>query len=604
MRGSPVDVVSDPSLATPRIGPRNQRTAQRLALTLALTTIASLLCVAGAFVFLANRSWIPTFDNGLIWLRSVDVGTRNTPLVGPYSRFGWDHPGPAIYYVMAIPLRALGLRPSALLVGSLATALLSTATLLLTVFRYAGSGPGLVLAVSSLALSFGLSDRLIAPWNPFILVLPFALFSVCAWLWSDRHHRVLPIAVAAGSFCVQCHVGVAIGVLAIGLAACGLRAAAGPMDKSEVRTIGGSIALGVLMWAPPLFQQVTGAPGNLGRVAEFFFGGANPEPALGASLGLRIAASELMPWSSWLGFQRLGLLPVVEPASPALLCVPIGLLLMAAALARRHHDTLMLRFVVIVTAGLVACIYSFANIHGLPLAYLVVWPRVVAMFCVAAPLMVLARHARVIAVPPHLLAATTVCIVLAGQSVRGVTSDLPDAKQNRVHARFVPAIEAAVPPGTRVRVVATGTPFTVSPEALAIVLMRAGRIPLLQPWEARVPGPHRSITGSERLPTLALGSGPGVDVLAARPNGRRLAGFDPVSPAERAESRRIREVLVDQLRRVHRDELIVPLDDAQEWLLLSPPPGVDATLLSRYMKLIGGEQHRAYALFLFPETTW
>jgi hypothetical protein len=305
-----------------------------------------------------------------------------------------------------------------------------------------------------------------------------------------------------------------------------------------------------------------------------------------------------------LGFQRLGLLPVVEPASPALLCVPIGLLLTAAALAQRLHDPLMLRFVVVVSAGLAACIYSFANIHGLPLAYLVVWPRAVAMFCVAAPLMVLARHARVTAAPPPLLAATAVCIVLAGQSVRGVTSDLPDAKQNRVHARFIPAIEAAVPRGTRIRVVATGTPFTVSPEALAIVLMRAGRTPLLQPWEARVPGPHRSITGSEPLPTLALGSAPGVDVLATRPNGRRLAGFDPVSVADRAESRRLRNVLVDQLHRAGHDDLFVALDDAQEWLLLRPPPGVDDTLLRRYMNLVGGEQHRAYAQFLFPETTW
>jgi hypothetical protein len=63
-------------------------------------------------------------------------------------------------------------------------------------------------------------------------------------------------------------------------------------------------------------------------------------------------------------------------------------------------------------------------------------------------------------------------------------------------------------------------------------------------------------------------------------------------------------VLVDQLHRAGHDDLFVALDDAQEWLLLRPPPGVDDTLLRRYMNLVGGEQHRAYAQFLFPETTW
>jgi hypothetical protein len=32
---------------------------------------------------------------------SVRNALRGHPLLGPYSRFGWDHPGPALFYLLA-----------------------------------------------------------------------------------------------------------------------------------------------------------------------------------------------------------------------------------------------------------------------------------------------------------------------------------------------------------------------------------------------------------------------------------------------------------------------------------------------------------------------
>ena len=61
-----------------------------------------------------HEQWRPTGDWAVLNLRVDDVG-RLTPFVGPYSRFGWNHPGPLLYWVLAVPYHLLGGRPVALL---------------------------------------------------------------------------------------------------------------------------------------------------------------------------------------------------------------------------------------------------------------------------------------------------------------------------------------------------------------------------------------------------------------------------------------------------------------------------------------------------------
>src|SRR5262245_54331955 len=77
-------------------------------------------CVAlVALVGTAKREWCPVADNAVTWLRTWDVGTLHSPLVGPHSRLGFHHPGPMMFYLLALPLRLLGGLPSGLLVGTL-----------------------------------------------------------------------------------------------------------------------------------------------------------------------------------------------------------------------------------------------------------------------------------------------------------------------------------------------------------------------------------------------------------------------------------------------------------------------------------------------------
>jgi hypothetical protein len=126
----------------------------------------------------------------------------------------------------------------------------------------------------------------------------------------------------------------------------------------------------------------------------------------------------------------------------------------------------------------------------------------------------------------------------------------------------------------------------------------------LQPPDVSVPGVHRCVKADAILPTIALASGPGIEILRAKAVGRVLAEFDPLAVVDRAEANRLRALLEAQLVRDKREDLIAPLRDAAQWLPWQPSPSVDQRVLARYLELAGGLDHLAFALFLFPPSTW
>src|SRR5207245_9506948 len=68
----------------------------------------------------ARATWAPSSDWAAIEARTRDVWSSHASLVGPYSRYGWNHPGPLLFYVLALPYRLLGGQPHGLFVGALA----------------------------------------------------------------------------------------------------------------------------------------------------------------------------------------------------------------------------------------------------------------------------------------------------------------------------------------------------------------------------------------------------------------------------------------------------------------------------------------------------
>lgn len=225
-------------------------------------------------------------DQAIIGLATHEAGGGDQ-LLGPYSRYGWAHPGPAWFYLMAPWLRLFGDDDAALVAAGLVVHGMLAVALVAAVHRRGGS-PAPALVAAGIVLLYVLrmpASFFVDVWNPFALLLGTALFLVLAVRCRGGSWAGLLALVAVGGYLVQTHVGTAPLVAAVGLA--GLVAfVAGRHrrrtgDASTVEPAQGRRgrwavpALAVLlvaMWWPVVQQQVTAPPGegNLGRLVEFF----------------------------------------------------------------------------------------------------------------------------------------------------------------------------------------------------------------------------------------------------------------------------------------------------------------------------------------------
>src|SRR6478735_4794964 len=199
----------------PVVEPRERRAGRLLAAVVLAPLVAYLVWALVTTIHSGG-------DVALTEISVRDVGGTHTPLFGVYSRYGWHHPGPLLFYALAVPYRLLGTDGSALAGGAVlvnALAVGGSAWLLWRRGRLGGLVVGgLVLAV--LLHSLG-GAVLPTPWNPLITVLPLLLFVLAVWSVVCGDAWMLPIVIGAGSFVVQAHVGTA-GVVLVGGIAAGL----------------------------------------------------------------------------------------------------------------------------------------------------------------------------------------------------------------------------------------------------------------------------------------------------------------------------------------------------------------------------------------------
>ncbi len=339
-----------------------------------------LVPLVATLLSLLGTHWHPSSDDALIVLRIREVGGRHTPLTGVHSRFGWDHPGPALFWLLA-PFRWIA-GNNGVLFGVACINGAAIVGALLVARRRAGLSFVIVLWVAILVLTRALgSTLLIDPWNPWIAVLPFLLYMLLAWSVADRDLVALPLLVAVGSFLVQTHVGyvpLVAGAGATAVALMFLRRADEPrLARADVRKWAGiSAGVGVLVWLAPLIQQFTGSPGNLGEIIDYF---RHPtEKTLGIAYGFGLMGKELRPPGPWVTGNDEGALGFVFTAGtiPALLLLAAALVL--AALAWRRGRSSATRFACLVVATAWFGVLAGGRITGPPGPYLLRWWWVIA----------------------------------------------------------------------------------------------------------------------------------------------------------------------------------------------------------------------------------
>ncbi len=355
----------------PKLDPQTRRTDRRIfwiAVALALVPF-----VVSAIATLAGPARVPISDHALTQMRVDDVG-RHPVLLGLYSRDGWSHPGPMIFYLLAPTYRLLGSSAAALLVGAL---LINAATMVAMagVARRVAGLPGALLALvatSVLVRALG-ADYLRSPWVPYVTVLPFGLLCLLAWAMADDEAWALPAGFGVATYLVQTHVGYAA------LTAPMLLVAAGWLTfhrRRKLRTLARPAALTVgllaVLWSPTVWDQLFGTH-NLGLTLDWFRAAQEGTHTLADGAQIVLAQFAIVP--DWVtGHFRTSLFNG-ETTLRATTRVPVLLLAVLGAilLAWRHRDRVSLRLLAVLTLGVGTGVVSVARTIGVLYEYRLQW---------------------------------------------------------------------------------------------------------------------------------------------------------------------------------------------------------------------------------------
>src|SRR3954454_7043820 len=129
------------STAPPGVGHEPRRADVLLGAVIGVVILAPLIAFGVWALTTALRSG---GDVALTEIAVRDVGGAHTPLLGAYSRYRWHHPGPLLFYALAVPYRVLGRDGSPLAAGAVLINALAVAGTALVLWRRGRLG-GLVV---------------------------------------------------------------------------------------------------------------------------------------------------------------------------------------------------------------------------------------------------------------------------------------------------------------------------------------------------------------------------------------------------------------------------------------------------------------------------
>jgi hypothetical protein len=287
--------------------------------------VASMLLAVNLPIVVATvralaRGWQPLGDNGILAVRSADVGTSNHPLLGSWTSASLvvgenvNNPGPLYFDLIALPIRVLGPWVG-LAVGVMLLNMAASSLAVVASRRISGDISMVAVAVAVLGLQFAMgSELLFDVWQPNALVLPFLAFLVIITVLSTGDLAMAPWVLGLGSVLVQTHMShaVLVGVLSTVAFVAGIhtaRRAEGPFAWR--RPAVASAIVVVVAWCQPVIEQFTGrGEGNLSRIVAASSGGDNP---IGWDRASRLMV-EIMARGPW--FTRSAYDEAIPPTAP------------------------------------------------------------------------------------------------------------------------------------------------------------------------------------------------------------------------------------------------------------------------------------------------
>ena len=498
-------------------------------LPLAVSAIALIVDVGG--------DYLPTGDYAYIEMHTRDVG-HHPVLIGLYSRVDWSHPGPAAFYLLALPYRLAGGASIGVNLGALLINGAAIAGMALVARRRGGTPLMLITLVGCGVLARALGpDFLRDPWNPSVTVLPFGLLLFLCWEMTAGESWALPVAAGVASYCVQTHIGyapMAIPLVAWGAGWLVVRARGAGRRRRRGLANASLIAAAVVavMWLPPLIDQLVHSPGNFTRIARYF---EKPDAkAHTLAQGYRVVGAQFGLAPDWIAGQHklspflFGETDLVFSAPAPVLLLPIG---MAVIVLWRRRSAEALRLAATLALALVLGVLAVARTIGAVNDYRLRWTWVLGMLGAivvawAAWTLVAGRWPRAegrVLVPT----AVALLVVFAGVSAiaatrAGTPASGPDKLWSSTMAALIRPAAHALPAGDgAVLVHYTSLETLLHAPGIVLGLERRGINAKVEPEPATRFGEHRVYRGGPVRAVLTLVSG--TDVLSTRPGARLVA---------------------------------------------------------------------------------
>ncbi len=344
--------------------------------------VAAVLVVI-AIVIRRLADTAPESDFALIDLAVLRVLEGWQP-VGAYSRFGWSHPGPLYFQVLA-PLYALsGHRHLSVVVTVALVNGASILGLLAVLWRYSAGLTAAAILWLSIYL-FRLDGVLASPWNPFAPLLPLALLLVVAAAAASGAYRLLPLLIALASFVVQTHASfiavavtatlTAIVMIAIDVLAARQKHVA--VDRSLRRSLVAAVLTFCVLWAVPVIDELRPNGGtNLRKIAAFVMHAEPHDPRLAAhAFEHLIVAPLISPLRLW----NATPLPAREPAVRLGVEVQAVALVVATAVLLMRRKRFESRLALIAVAATLAGFAAVRRLPEAPLEYTIMWVTILGV---------------------------------------------------------------------------------------------------------------------------------------------------------------------------------------------------------------------------------
>jgi hypothetical protein len=549
-----------------------------------------------AVVSIVGTHWHPASDLALEVLRIRDVGGHHTPLVGAQSRFGWDHPGPLLFWLFAPFNWVFG--QTGLLAAAAVVNAAALAGSLFVALRRGGLPLLAFVAVVGAVLSHALGPNvLVEPWNPWVPVLPFLLYALLAWSVAERDWAALPWLVGIGSFVVQTHVGYAPVAIGLGAIACALGAygaararnragddktSAEPSGTSPRRWVVIAVVVGVLVWLAPVVQQLTGSPGNLGEIVDSF---RHPKESLaGWDVGFGVIGHELGFLGPWITGDDTGSTGLVSTAST----IPAVLLLAATAalgwLAWRRGARDAGRLAVLAVAGAGLGILAVSRITGFLGPYLVRWSWVLAALVWLSLAWSLWRIFARASATRALVAVSLVGVIALTASTgwSAATVQVPEQQFSNAIGQLGSRAASHLERDRRYLATFVDTENFGAPVGVGVFLdlEERGQQVRVERRFSHPFGSWRTARESEVDGVVTVVAGGDIERGWTPPPGaKRVARYDPLTPRQRSRAQRLERSVRDQLGAaapIHALAVLSPIGRQQLVASGADPRSVDA----------------------------